>query len=80
MLSRMRAHICAFTIKRKEFENFTKFVLKMREKEKIMADIALIYELSTDETYYIVAGTNGEGDTVNILDTYNGKSVKEIKA
>ena len=45
-----------------------------------MADIALIYELSTDETYYIVAGTNGEGDTVNILDTYNGKSVKEIKA
>lgn len=44
-----------------------------------MANIALTYELSTDGNYYIVTGTEGNGDTVVIPNAYEGKPVKEIK-
>lgn len=40
----------------------------------------LVYELSEDESYYIVSGMKGYNyDSVVIPDTYNDKPVKEIK-
>jgi predicted phage tail component-like protein len=48
-------------IERKEFENFTKFVLKMREKEEIMAESIVKVPLDATMDYdYIAFSFNGK--------------------